>query len=463
MTIFIRNFSVAKNELRISNLSNLSNLNKLKERFITQSTIQRSQEYYLVKSPKGENYRFHLAKSKHLVGLRTTRGTRKFNEDRYQTLVLELNGKENTHTEEQADLDNEGYGTTFYGEGKEGQICYFAVFDGHGGPQCADYLTANLHKRIEDVRASDADKIVSQFRSIGGFRPTVLAPLLSPEMIQPNIKNRTSDTNDGSTTNGLAASRKYSSVILSSPSSPSLPSSPTLMNTSTTELTLDQRLTIAFLKIDLELLNSIPQSVGSTASAALIKTLDGCPFWSSKELKITVAHVGDTRVLLCDVPSGNAISLTFDHHPSAITEHDRLRKSGGYIITDSFGAEMFLGKLAITRSMGDSKMKKYGISAEPEIMMNTIKGDSVAFMVLVSDGVTSVLSNQEIVDCIKNYSDPTLGASKLIDLADELGSEDNITAMVVRLPGWGAPMPDHTKDLRKYRLDNDAPSIKRRK
>ncbi|RHZ89986.1 hypothetical protein Glove_9g352 [Diversispora epigaea] len=459
MTIFVRNLSVAKNKLRISNL------NKLKERFITQSAIQRSQEYYLVKSPRGENYRLHFAKAKHLVGLRTTRGTREFNEDRYQTLVLELNGKENTYTEEHATLDNEGCGTTFY-EGKEGQICYFAVFDGHGGPQCADYLTANLHKRIEDVRASDANNIVSQLRSIGGyfrrFRPTVLAPLLSPEVIQPNIKNRTSDTNDGSTTSGLAASRKYSSVTLSSPSQQLSPLSSNLMNTSTTELTLDQRLTIAFLKIDLELLNSIPQSVGSTASAALIKTLDGCPFWSSKELKITVAHVGDTRVLLCDVPSGNAISLTFDHHPSSITEHDRLRKSGGYIITDSFGAEMFLGKLAISRSMGDFKMKKYGISAEPEIMMNTIKGDSVAFMVLVSDGVTSVLSNQEIVDCIKNYSDPTLGASKLIDLADELGSEDNITAMVVRLPGWGASMPDHTKDLRKYRLDNDAP-IKRRK
>ncbi|CAG8762202.1 15805_t:CDS:2, partial [Acaulospora morrowiae] len=75
---------------------------------------------------------------------------------------------------------------------------------------------------------------------------------------------------------------------------------------------------------------------------------------------------------------------------------------------------------------------------------------------------TSVLSNQEIVDCIKNYDDPTLGASKLVDLADELGSEDNMTAMVVRLPGWGSPMPDHTKDLRKYRLDNDTRTSNRR-
>jgi len=100
------------------------------------------------------------------------------------------------------------------------------------------------------------------------------------------------------------------------------------------------------------------------------------------------------------VPSGNAISLTYDHHPNAATEFDRLRKSGGYIITDSFGSDMVLGEVANTRAMGDSKMKKYGISAEPEIVTRRIIGKDSAFLVLVSDGITSVMSNQEIVDCV---------------------------------------------------------------
>ncbi|CAG8509700.1 1878_t:CDS:2 [Cetraspora pellucida] len=63
---------------------------------------------------------------------------------------------------------------------------------------------------------------------------------------------------------------------------------------------------------------------------------------------------------------------------------------------------------------------------------------------------------------IKNYDDVTTGAEKLVELAEELGSEDNITAMVIRLPAWGTKMPDHTKALRKYRLENDKPAIKRR-
>lgn len=149
MTIFVRNHRVVKNKFSF-NLFNFST------RFITESAVQRSQEYYFVKA-KGENYRLHLAKAKHLVGLRwnislriilaelfrilydstfvtyrTARGIREFNDDRFQTLVLELNDKDISNTKEQAAaLDDENSGIISYeGEGKEGQICYFAIFDG---------------------------------------------------------------------------------------------------------------------------------------------------------------------------------------------------------------------------------------------------------------------------------------------------------------------------------------------
>ncbi|CAG8748110.1 10779_t:CDS:2, partial [Gigaspora rosea] len=62
---------------------------------------------------------------------------------------------------------------------------------------------------------------------------------------------------------------------------------------------------------------------------------------------------------------------------------------------------------------------------------------------------------------IKNYDNVTTGAEKLVELAEELGSDDNITAMVIRLPAWGTKMPDHTKALREYRLENDKPAMKR--
>ncbi|KAG9290370.1 hypothetical protein G9A89_007101 [Geosiphon pyriformis] len=399
--------------------------------------------------------------------LRTTRGTREYNEDRYKAVVLELEsselekGYETFVQNEQSKVENPLNGNEFQLEqGKPGQASYFGVFDGHGGSSCADYLVANLHNRVEEVMASDADEIVLSWRNVGGyfrrFRPALLASLLSPEINNPSRYRLLEALNDNNN-NNLSLPRKFSSTSASG-TQPLLP-----VTTSKPLLTLEQRLTLAFLKTDYELIGSLGQSVGSTASVAIVKALDRYPFWSSHELDLTVAHVGDTRVLLCEVPTGKAISFTYDHHPSAITEHDRLRKSGGYVITDSFGAEMFLGSLANTRSLGDSKMKKYGISAEPEIIKKRIKGSEAAFLVLVSDGVTSVLSNQEIVDCVKDHNDPALSASKLVDLAVELGSNDNITAMVVRLPGWGSKMPDHTKELRKYRLENDTLSIRRRK
>ncbi|CAG8508958.1 4731_t:CDS:2 [Paraglomus occultum] len=423
-----------------------------------------SEAYYSVRTPKGENFRLHLAKSRHVVGIRTTRGTREYNEDRFQILVLDLAVSDGKQAVADKTTDESAY---VQDTRKTDQSCYFAVFDGHGGANCADYLTGNLHKRIEDVKASDVDDVILQFRNIGGyfhrFNPRILTSLASPEVAKPPPpppRSRPSDREDIKKPAGRTP-RNYSLLTnhpINNPNS-SLSPGPQSQDQS---LTLEQRLTLAFLKTDLELLGHVGQSVGSTASIALVRPLDNFPFWSSEELDITVAHIGDTRVLLCDVPSGNAISLTYDHHPNAATEFDRLRKSGGYIITDSFGSDMVLGQVANTRAMGDSKMKKYGISAEPEIVTRRVVGKDSAFLVLVSDGITSVMSNQEIVDCVKLESDPTTGAIKLVDFAETLGSEDNITAMVVRLPGWGSPMPDHTIDLRNYRLENDAPHIRRR-
>ncbi|RGB38757.1 phosphatase 2C-like domain-containing protein [Rhizophagus diaphanus] len=440
------------------------------------SSILRSQEYYLVKSHHGENYRLHLSKSRHLVGIRSTRGIRELNEDRYQAMVLKLsdNGKNlkddivvNQPILDVKNIENPKINGE---EAQSNQSCYFAVFDGHGGPQCADYLTATLHKNIEDVKASDADNIITSLRSVGGyfvrFKPASLEMLLSPEVADISKKRPNNQKSNSRKFSSTPTSQLLSPSTLQQPSTqallPSLsPLSPTALTSLPPKtLTMEQRLLLAFLKTDSELMED--KSVGSTASIALIKSLDKLPFWTSNSLEISIAHVGDTKILLCEVEKGNSIPLTYDHHPSSIVETDRLRKSGGFIITDSFGSEMYLGRLANSRSFGDFKLKRFGVSAEPEISTLNLSGKDFAFMVLVSDGVTSVLSDQEIVDCIKNYNDPTLGASKLVDLAEELGSDDNITAMVVRLPGWGSPMSDQTKDLREYRLERNSTFYNRR-
>ena len=101
-----------------------------------------------------------------------------------------------------------------------------------------------------------------------------------------------------------------------------------------------------------------------------------------------------------------------------------------YVSADSFGENMFLGQLANTRALGDVAMKQFGVSAEPELVRRTVKANEAAFLVLVSDGISSVMSNQEVVDCVKLEDNPTQAAANVLNLAEQLGAEDNCTVLV---------------------------------
>jgi len=70
----------------------------------------------------------------------------------------------------------------------------------------------------------------------------------------------------------------------------------------------------------------------------------------------------------------------------------------------------------------------------------------------VSDGVSSILSDEEVVDLARDAQDPKSAAERILAFAQELGGDDNATALVVPLAGWGKVQgPDRTKDLREYR------------
>jgi hypothetical protein len=75
-----------------------------------------------------------------------------------------------------------------------------------------------------------------------------------------------------------------------------------------------------------------------------------------------------------------------------------------------------------------------------------------AYIVCVSDGVSSVVSDDEVVDLARDAADPKQAADRILAFAEEMGSEDNATAIVVPLAGWGKiEGPDKTKELREYR------------
>lgn len=75
-------------------------------------------------------------------------------------------------------------------------------------------------------------------------------------------------------------------------------------------------------------------------------------------------------------------------------------------------------------------------------------------MVCVSDGISAHASDQEIVDLARGCPDPKRAAQNIVSYAEDMGSPDNLTAIVVPLAGWGKIRgPDLTKDLRNYRRE----------
>ena len=132
--------------------------------------------------------------------------------------------------------------------------------------------------------------------------------------------------------------------------------------------------------------------------------------------RICCINVGDSRAIIgkfngCEWSSK---PLSRDHKPSEPDEMNRIIKSGGKVESyrDNFGN--FVGPervwtksmdgpgLAMSRSFGDEIAHKIGVVVDPEILeYYFLKEDK--FIVLGSDGIWEFISNNEVVDIVKNY------------------------------------------------------------
>ncbi|KAF2756965.1 protein serine/threonine phosphatase 2C [Pseudovirgaria hyperparasitica] len=176
---------------------------------------------------------------------------------------------------------------------------------------------------------------------------------------------------------------------------------------------------------------------GSTCSIALVSTPTPSPFWHpASPSTIITAHCGDTRILLCSTSTGQPVPLTTNHHPSDPHEAARMRRYAATFVTDSFGEERVSG-LANTRAFGDIASKRIGVSAEPEVRRIEVAPAEYSFMVLMSDGVSGQLEDQEVLDIVKEAKTPEQGARDVVTFATAITNDaDNATCLVVRLGGW---------------------------
>ncbi|KNA22675.1 hypothetical protein SOVF_032330 [Spinacia oleracea] len=194
-----------------------------------------------------------------------------------------------------------------------------------------------------------------------------------------------------------------------------------------------------------------PETVGSTAIVAVVCSTH-----------ILVANCGDSRAVLCRAKA--PMPLSVDHKPDRKDELDRIEAADGKVI--QWNGYRVFGVLAMSRSIGDRYLKPW-IIPDPEVMVIPRSKDDDC-LILASDGLWDVLTNEEVCEAArrrillwhkKNGGGgggssgssssgsmmPSLERGKSVDqasqaaadylakLALQKGSKDNITVIVVDL------------------------------
>jgi protein phosphatase PTC6 len=425
--------------------------------------------------------RIPLRSAKHHFGVSLSRGSRAYNEDTYQAGTIDIPAfakRAPITLSRSGKKDGEGEGRPADGASGDPQVFYFGVFDGHGGNECSDFLREGLHSYVE--KTAGAFGLGSSLKREGfAFGSGMMARQKAEEKERDERRRDEEDSKPkkGELERELAAQwketvggyfRRFKPQYFSSTSTSMGDKPPD------SAVTIEEVLMYAFLQADLDFVTAqarkpdqdnqsdkplnaddilgepahlklAPNCIGgptrflggSTASIALISTPTPTPFWHPASTSCLIAaHVGDTRILLCDTATGLAKPLTTNHHPSSPIEGTRLRRYATTFVTDSFGEERMSG-LANTRAFGDIRSKRIGVSAEPQITRVELAPAEYSFMVLISDGVSGTLTDQEIVDVVKEAKTPEQGARDVVSFATEVTKEgDNATCLVVRLGGW---------------------------
>ncbi|CAA7013338.1 unnamed protein product [Microthlaspi erraticum] len=189
------------------------------------------------------------------------------------------------------------------------------------------------------------------------------------------------------------------------------------------EFLVDPRRTIAkaYENTDQTILSDTSSELGSGGSTAVTAILiNGKMLW--------VANVGDSRAIVCR--RGKAEQISVDHDPDDDAERDLIESKGGFVTNRPGDVARVNGLLAVSRVFGDKNLKAY-LNTEPDVKDVTVDGQT-DMLILASDGVSKVMSNQEVIDVAKKLRDPKEAAKKVIGEALKRNSTDDISCIVVR-------------------------------
>ena len=140
------------------------------------------------------------------------------------------------------------------------------------------------------------------------------------------------------------------------------------------------------------------------------------------------ANVGDSKCFYIN-KKNNAFQLTEDHNCSNQKEKEELKKKGIII----FQNRVF-GSLSLTRTFGDTQLKKDGIECNPYIKKIFLDRDEVKYIIIASDGIWDAVNKEKLMEIYKEVENGTSKefCNKLVDFAMNNGSNDNISCIVLR-------------------------------
>jgi PPM family protein phosphatase len=137
--------------------------------------------------------------------------------------------------------------------------------------------------------------------------------------------------------------------------------------------------------------------------------------------EVSLAHVGDSRAYR--LRGGELEQLTHDH--SLVAELER----SGQITPEA--AEHHPQRSIITRALGP----------EPDVEVDTytLAGRDGDLFMICSDGLTSMISDDEVASILRSAGSLDEAADELVRAANQSGGKDNITVILFRL-GEGEPV-----------------------
>ena len=153
-----------------------------------------------------------------------------------------------------------------------------------------------------------------------------------------------------------------------------------------------------------------------------------------------VANAGDSRMILC---SGSQVTFASrDHKPDDAVETARILRAGGMVF-----AKRVNGDLAVSRALGDFMYKRVPgvpageqpVTAVPDVTIIPRDAQLDQFLLVACDGVWDVMTNEACAEFMLDKMTTGYGLGRccelLLDHCLQAGSRDNMTVVVVALPG----------------------------